>query len=379
MRNAKFVNEQSHQAITFMGNCVVELFGLDTDASYQHCFVYVRQLALHLRNAMIKKTKEALQAIFNWQYLHCLRVWAQVIAEYPGETQLKALVFPLTQVITGVMKLALSPRLIPFRLHCVVLLHRLAASSETFIPTASYLLDILQSPDIHKKPKHATDTPPILSDIIRFPDSGVSTKVQQDAVFQLTMDTLQQAADLYRYNVAFPEYAAPVISALNKLGKESKVGRWRSIARGLAETLQRQASWVSEQRGALAATPQSLQRLETFLPAGTPSAKKRFEKSIAEATAERAAQFANGDTGGTKPRPRVDKKKQNGNSRAADNESSKAAPAPSKKKKKGSSDPQTASMSSKSSSSSNRSAAVGGGKNFEDVVTTGFSWDSDDD
>ena len=87
VRNARFVNEQSLQAITFIGNCVVELFGVDTDASYQHCFVYVRQLALHLRNAMIKKTKEALQAVFNWQYLHCLRVWAKVIAEYPGEDQ----------------------------------------------------------------------------------------------------------------------------------------------------------------------------------------------------------------------------------------------------------------------------------------------------
>ena len=99
VRNARFVNEQV-AGDAFMGNCV-ELFGVDTDASYQHCFVYGQQLALHLRNAMIKKTKEALQAIFNWQYLHCLRVWAKVIAEYPGEDQLQQLVFPLVQVIMG--------------------------------------------------------------------------------------------------------------------------------------------------------------------------------------------------------------------------------------------------------------------------------------
>ena len=252
VRNARFVNEQSLQAITFMGNCVVELFGVDTDASYQHCFVYVRQLALHLRNAMIKKTKEALQAVFNWQYLHCLRVWAKVIAEYPGEDQLQQLVFPLVQVITGVMKLALSPRLIPYRLHCVVLLHELAAASNTFIPTACYPLDILQAPELHKKPKYATDAPPVLSDIIRFSDAGVSTKVQQDAVFKAALEALEQATDIYRYNVAFPEYVAPALSALHRLGKESKNGRWRAMAKGAAEALQKQVKLVTAKRGAMA-------------------------------------------------------------------------------------------------------------------------------
>ena len=35
VRNAKFINEQSLPAITFMGNCVVELYGLDVNSSFQ--------------------------------------------------------------------------------------------------------------------------------------------------------------------------------------------------------------------------------------------------------------------------------------------------------------------------------------------------------
>ena len=95
-RNARFVNDQSLPVLTFMGNCVVELYGLELASSYQHAFVYVRQLALLLRNALVKKTKDSVQAVFNWQYLSCLRCWAAVVSAYPD--QLSGLAYPLTQV-----------------------------------------------------------------------------------------------------------------------------------------------------------------------------------------------------------------------------------------------------------------------------------------
>jgi Noc2p family len=46
----------------------------------QFGFVYVRQLALHLRQALLKKTKEAVQEVLRWQYCSCLRLWAAVIS-----------------------------------------------------------------------------------------------------------------------------------------------------------------------------------------------------------------------------------------------------------------------------------------------------------
>lgn len=54
VRNARFSTPQSAPTLQFLENCVVELYGLDAVAAYQHAFVYIRQLAVHLRQAHAK-------------------------------------------------------------------------------------------------------------------------------------------------------------------------------------------------------------------------------------------------------------------------------------------------------------------------------------
>lgn len=55
--NTKFVSASALPRIRFMVNCVVELYGIDLAASYQQAFVFIRQLAIILRNALTMKTK----------------------------------------------------------------------------------------------------------------------------------------------------------------------------------------------------------------------------------------------------------------------------------------------------------------------------------
>lgn len=55
--NSRFVNPTSLPRIHFMASCVVELYGIDSASSYQHAFIFIRQLAIVLRNALTMKTK----------------------------------------------------------------------------------------------------------------------------------------------------------------------------------------------------------------------------------------------------------------------------------------------------------------------------------
>lgn len=52
VKNAKFVTVGSLPAINFMRRSLVEMFSLDLGLAYKQIFLYVRQLAIHLRNAI---------------------------------------------------------------------------------------------------------------------------------------------------------------------------------------------------------------------------------------------------------------------------------------------------------------------------------------
>lgn len=57
VENSKFVSSNSLPGINFMRHSLAEIYMLDHNLAYNHAFLYIRQLAIHLRNALTIKKK----------------------------------------------------------------------------------------------------------------------------------------------------------------------------------------------------------------------------------------------------------------------------------------------------------------------------------
>lgn len=309
--------------LTFMGNCVVELYMLDYHSSYQHAFVYIRQLALHLRSALQKRTEESLRAVYCWQYVHCLKLWVAVLSSAcappppsnreggvdddggggPGggggghaeADLLKSLVFPLAEIILGTARLVPTAQYVPLRLHCASLLQRLAASFERYIPTTSILLEILDLKEVRAKPKRPggrdrrggsgkSDVRGVrLPLILKLPKAdALRTSEQLEACLGETFVLLNREVDLYRYSPGLPEFTVRICQRLRKFSKETKNGRWRAYARGCIELCERHSRAAIAARSNLNEPPKDVKRLEALKPPGAPSMRERYESAMAK-------------------------------------------------------------------------------------------------
>ena len=190
-RGCKTFSETGGSSVIFMAQCVAELFTSDPVQAYQQAFLYIRQLALHLRAALVKKTSEATRQVTTWQFLNCLRLWTRVICAMPEGDALGPLIFPLAQIMFGVMAAAPSIYFIPLRFHLITCLHQLAASGRVFIPTAARLAEILEHPDLMAKPTPSTDLAPKIQFLVRLPaDSVLKVPVRYVLIISLALLTM---------------------------------------------------------------------------------------------------------------------------------------------------------------------------------------------
>lgn len=216
-----------------MENCIVEIGGLFLASTYQHTFVALRNLALKLRQVSTSTTPESYKIIYNWQYLHSLKLWARMVSTFnsdvdPKET-LKPLVYPLVQLILGSLRLKPSSKHFPYRLHLLNLLIDLSEKTGVFIPIIGYILEIFESAEIKARPKPSTLKPLDFSLNIRASNEYLGTKTYHTGVVETTVGVIYRYLANIATDISFPEIALPMLVLFKKLSKGSEVGMSRML------------------------------------------------------------------------------------------------------------------------------------------------------
>ncbi|XP_065656248.1 nucleolar complex protein 2 homolog isoform X2 [Hydra vulgaris] len=260
VRNSKFITPKTQPLIMFMRNSLVEMFALNENATYRHAFVYIRQLAIHLRNAVTMKEKDSIQSVYNWQFISCLQLWAQVVSELGGaggSDTLKPLIYPVVQIIIGVIRLIPSSRYYPIRFKCIESLNLISEKTNLYIPTASFILEVLESEEFQKKPK-SSEKPPDYNGVLKFSKTQLQTKGFQDITTDVAFESLFHYYVIYSNSIAFPELVFPIRQRVKRLLKKSKAPKLCKDMKVLIEKLQCHADEISRIRGKVTFSPKDI-------------------------------------------------------------------------------------------------------------------------
>uniref|UniRef100_A0A2A6B9I0 Nucleolar complex protein 2 homolog n=1 Tax=Pristionchus pacificus TaxID=54126 RepID=A0A2A6B9I0_PRIPA len=247
------VSPDSWPLLVFMHRSFAQLTLLNPNVAYQYAFVYIRQTAIHIRNAVISnKRKDLVQSVYNWQLMQCLYMWTRVISHAHSSNEeteaLRELAYPLVQIVLSTLKLFPSPRYLPLRAHCVELLLQLQATCDKYIPTLSLSVELMSEmmSILRSKPRqtkiagHAPDLASMLKATTQQVEEPQWRKAMVDEIFRL----LVQSSHVIAAHPAFPDVVLPLVHRLRSMIKGCKSAETCTMMKNLCDKLKEHSDWV---------------------------------------------------------------------------------------------------------------------------------------
>jgi len=246
--NSKFTSPLTLPMINFMQRTYAEICALDPEMTYRFAFVYIRQLAVHLRKAITTNTKESRQVVYNWQYVHSISLWCRVIGILHPNAVLHPLIYPLVQISLGVINLVPTAKFYPLRFHIVNCLCALGDCTNVYIPLLPFITAPLQLAEFKKKPVGVAVRPMPFECILKLSNSQLKEKSYRDSTIDHVFDLLINFFNSQAHTIAFPEMNVPTIMALKKFVKECNNDSYSKVMRGLVGKVLENSTYISHER-----------------------------------------------------------------------------------------------------------------------------------
>eukprot|EP01147_Barroeca_monosierra_P001800 gene1800-4904_t len=267
VRCTKFVNLNNHDHVRLFQTAVKELFLQDEQTAYQLAFIYIRQLAIYLRDAHCLKRPSAHQMVHSWQFISCLQLWTHVIADsmqHNTSSVMQTLLYPLIQVCLGAVSLLQTPRYFPFHFHLIRTMIFAMEKCHVFIPLSSAILIPLQSTEVLRKPAKRITKPLNMALTLSFPKSYIGTKPFQDAVIEEINGLMLQYLEQLAGNIGFPEAIIPIFSFFRHVLKNCKNVALRKTLKSLSDQLEANSKFIATHRSRVEHSPLDVNKNDEF-------------------------------------------------------------------------------------------------------------------
>ncbi|KAK7204922.1 Noc2p family-domain-containing protein [Myxozyma melibiosi] len=293
VKNCRHTSVHTMPMILFMKNTAATLYSLDPETTYQTAFDFIRQLAIHLRNSVVHKTKDSYKSVYNWQYIHSLDFWRRVLslqcdvdkeASDGKESHMRPLIYPLVQVMLGAMRLIPAAQYFPLRFMLFHSLLDLSRDTDVYIPLMPAITELLTSTTVTKSGKPSTLRPFDFEHNIRANTAYLGTRIYQTGVCEQIVECVAEFFGLHAKSIAFPELAVPCVLTLKRYARRrdrmsslaDKSGRkggkshqenyrFHKQLLEVVEKIEANSKYIEEKRKNVEFSPTSFEMVDAFL------------------------------------------------------------------------------------------------------------------